>query len=89
MIIFNNFKYNLWLLGCAVAMGIGIWTLHFVGMLAMDMPSHIEYDARMVLLSLLISIFGTELAFFMMKMQYGRLFFASVFMGEESFVCII
>jgi signal transduction histidine kinase len=81
MIIFNNFKYNLWLLGCAIAMGIGIWTLHFVGMLAMDMPSHIEYDARMVLLSLLISIFGTGLAFFMMKMQYGRLFFASVFMG--------
>lgn len=81
MIIFNNFKYNLWLLGCAIAMGIGIWTMHFVGMFAMEMPGHIEYDARMVLLSLLISIIGTGLAFFMMKMHYVRLLFASVFMG--------
>jgi signal transduction histidine kinase len=82
MIIFKNYKYNLWLLGCAIAMGIGIWTMHFVGMLAMDMPSHSEYDARIVLLSLLISILGTGLAFFMMKMKYVRLLFSSVFMGS-------
>lgn len=81
MIIFKNFKYNLWLLGCAIAMGIGIWTMHFVGMFAMDMPSHSEYDARMVLLSLLISITGTGLAFFMMKMNHVRLLFSSLFMG--------
>ncbi|MFP7300385.1 MHYT domain-containing protein [Neobacillus niacini] len=82
MIIFKNFKYNLWLLGCAIAMGIGIWTLHFVGMFAMNMPSHSEYDARMVLLSLLISIAGTGLAFFMMKRNYSRLFLSSLFMGS-------
>lgn len=81
MIIFKNFKYNLWLLGCAIAMGIGIWTMHFVGMFAMDMPSYIVYDAWMVLLSLLISITGTGLAFFMMKMNYNRLLFSSLFMG--------
>jgi signal transduction histidine kinase len=81
MIIFKNLKYNLWLLGCAIAMGIGIWTMHFVGMFAMDMPSYSAYDARMVLLSLLISIAGTGLAFFMMKMNYGRLLYSSLFMG--------
>jgi signal transduction histidine kinase len=81
MIIFKDFKYNLWLLGCAIAMGIGIWTMHFVGMLAMDMPSHSVYDARMVMLSLLISILGTGLAFFMMKMNDVRLLFSSLFMG--------
>ena len=81
MIIFKDFKYNLWLLGCAIAMGIGIWTMHFVGMFAMDMPSHIEYDARMVLLSLLNSILGTGLAFFTMKRNYVRLLFSSLFMG--------
>lgn len=81
MIIFKNFKYNLWLLGCAIAMGIGIWTMHFVGMFAMNMPSHSEYDARMVLLSLLISISGTGLAFFMMKMNHNSLLISSLFMG--------
>lgn len=81
MIIFKNFKYNLWLLGCAIAMGIGIWTMHFVGMLAMEMPSHIEYDARMVLFSLLISILGTGIAFFMMKNNHVRLLLSSLFMG--------
>lgn len=81
MIIFKNFKYNIWLLGCAIAMGIGIWTMHFVGMFAMNMPSHSEYDARMVLLSLLISISGTGLAFFMMKMNHSRLLISSLFMG--------
>ncbi|MFB3167320.1 MHYT domain-containing protein [Neobacillus sp. 179-C4.2 HS] len=81
MIIFKNLKYNLWLLGCAIAMGIGIWTMHFVGMFAMGMPGYSMYDARMVLLSLLISIAGTGLAFFMMKMNYGRLLYSSLFMG--------
>lgn len=81
MIIFKNLKYNLWLLGCAIAMGIGIWTMHFVGMFAMNMPSHSEYDARIVLLSLLFSIIGTGLAFFLMKTNDSRLFFSSLFMG--------
>ena len=81
MIIFKNIKYNLWLLGCAIAMGIGIWTMHFVAMLAMEMPSQIDYDARMVFLSLLISISGTGLAFFLMKSNPFRLFLSSLFMG--------
>jgi signal transduction histidine kinase len=81
MIIFKNLKYNLWLLGCAIAMGIGIWTMHFVGMFAMDMPSHSEYDARIVLLSLLVSIAGTGLAFFLMKTNDSRLLYSSLFMG--------
>ncbi|WP_419887530.1 MHYT domain-containing protein [Neobacillus niacini] len=81
MIIFKNVKYNLWLLGCAIAMGIGIWTMHFVGMFAMNMPRHSVYDARLVLFSLLISITGTGLAFFMMKSNHLRLLFSSLFMG--------
>ncbi|WHX98109.1 MHYT domain-containing protein [Neobacillus sp. DY30] len=81
MIIFKNFKYNLWLLGCAIAMGIGIWTMHFVGMFAMNMPRHSEYDVRMVLLSLLISIAGTGFAFFMMKSNHVRLLLSSLLMG--------
>ena len=81
MIIFKNIKYNLWLLGCAIAMGIGIWTMHFVAMLAMELPSPIDYDAPLVILSLLISISGTGLAFFLMKSNPFRLLLSSLFMG--------
>ncbi|MEH7014138.1 MHYT domain-containing protein [Neobacillus niacini] len=81
MIAFKNLKYNLWLLGCAIAMGIGIWTMHFVAMLAMEIPNQIYYDARMVFLSLLISIVGTGLAFCFMKLNRFRLLLSGWFMG--------
>lgn len=81
MIVFKDFTYNLWLMGCAVAMGIGIWTMHFIGMVAMVMPNPIIYDMRIVLLSLITSIVGTGIAFFFMKLNPFRLLLSSIFMG--------
>src|SRR5438105_15308760 len=34
----------LWLLGGATAMGSGIWSMHFTGMLAFSLPIPISYD---------------------------------------------
>jgi NO-binding membrane sensor protein with MHYT domain len=45
-----------WLIGGGVAMGIGIWSMHFVGMLALKLPIEIAYDVRMSLLSMVIAI---------------------------------
>jgi NO-binding membrane sensor protein with MHYT domain/CheY-like chemotaxis protein len=45
-----------WLLGGGVAMGIGIWAMHFLGMLAMALPIEITYDVSITVLSLLIAI---------------------------------
>lgn len=81
MIVFKDFMYQLWLLGCAIAMGIGIWTMHFVGMLAMQMPKQLMYDIRLVFLSLLISIIGTGMAFFFIKLNPLRLLLSSILMG--------
>ncbi len=33
----------LWILGGAFAMGAGIWTMHFVGMLAFQLPFPVSY----------------------------------------------
>src|SRR5258707_11022530 len=33
-----------WLLGGAFAMGAGIWSMHFIGMLAFIMPMPMKYD---------------------------------------------
>ncbi len=45
-----------WLLGGAIAMGAGIWSMHFMGMLAFSLPSPLAYDGPMTAASLLIAI---------------------------------
>ena len=45
-----------WLAGGSVAMGIGIWSMHFIGMLAFRLPVPMAYDPSITLLSLLIAI---------------------------------
>jgi PAS domain S-box-containing protein len=45
-----------WLIGGATAMGLGIWSMHFVGMLAFHMPIETNYDLKDTALSLLIAV---------------------------------
>jgi diguanylate cyclase (GGDEF)-like protein len=46
----------LWLAGGAVAMGGGIWSMHFIGMLAFSLPIPLAYDIETTVFSLLIAI---------------------------------
>ena len=48
-----------WLLGAATAMGIGIWSMHFIGMLAYRLPVAVAYEPTTVVLSLLIAVLGS------------------------------
>jgi PAS domain S-box-containing protein len=52
-----------WGAGAAVAMGGGIWSMHFVGMLAFEMGMVAAYDLGLTLLSLLIAVGVTAGAF--------------------------
>ena len=45
-----------WLAGGAVSMGIGIWSMHFIGMLAFKLPVAVAYDAAATMLSMAIAI---------------------------------
>jgi diguanylate cyclase (GGDEF)-like protein len=45
-----------WLTGGALAMGIGIWSMHFIGMLAFRLPIALGYDIWLTLLSLLVAV---------------------------------
>src|SRR5260370_34059298 len=51
-----------WLLGGAVAMGIGIWSMHYIGMLAFILPIPMAYHWPTVLLSLLAAILASVVA---------------------------
>jgi NO-binding membrane sensor protein with MHYT domain len=59
----------LWLVGGATAMGIGIWSMHYIGMLAFRLPVPVEYDWPTVLLSLLWGILSSALALFIVSRQ--------------------
>ena len=52
----------IWLIGGSTAMGIGIWAMHYVGMLAFRLPVLVEYDWPTVLLSLLAGILCSAFA---------------------------
>ena len=47
---------RIWAAGGAVAMGCGIWSMHFIGMLAFSLPIPLSYDITITLASLAIAI---------------------------------
>ena len=51
-----------WLGGGAIAMGIGIWSMHFIGMLALSLPIDLQYDVPKTLASLAVAIVTSGLA---------------------------
>jgi PAS domain S-box-containing protein len=53
-----------WLATAATAMGGGIWSMHFIGMLAFVMPMPVSYDVGLTLLSLAVAIGVTGFGFF-------------------------
>ena len=58
-----------WLCGGAIAMGFGIWSMHYVGMLALNLPVTVLYDLPTVLLSLLAAICASAIALFAVSGQ--------------------
>ena len=60
----RGWRRGLWLAGGAVAMGIGIWSMHYVGMLAFRLPVPVLYDWPTVLVSLLAAVLASAIALF-------------------------
>jgi PAS domain S-box-containing protein len=74
----------LWLTGGAIAMGFGIWSMHYIGMLAFRLPIPVQYDWPTVLLSLLAAILASAVALFVVsrhKMGLMRASLGSILMG--------
>ena len=53
-----------WLATAAIAMGGGIWSMHFIAMLAFFMPMPVSYDLGLTVLSLVVAIGVTGFGFF-------------------------
>src|SRR6266568_3978974 len=73
-----------WLLGGAGAMGTGIWSMHYIGMLAFILPISVAYHWPTVLLSLIAAILASVVALGVVsrqKMGWFRALAGSVLMG--------
>lgn len=52
----------LWLSAGSIAMGVGIWSMHFIGMLALSMPGlPIAYDVPLLILSIVVAVLASAL----------------------------
>jgi PAS domain S-box-containing protein len=74
----------LWLNGGAATMGIGIWPVHYLGMLAFRPPVPIEYDWHTVALSFLAAILASLIALYVVSqktMGVVQTLLGSLFMG--------
>jgi len=58
---------RLWLVGGGIAMGAGIWSMHFIGMLAFKLPIPLGYDLGLTLLSLLAAIASSLFALWLVS----------------------
>lgn len=53
-----------WLIAGALVMGSGVWSMHFVGMLAFHLNALVKYDVGFTLLSMLASVISSFIAFY-------------------------
>jgi two-component system sensor histidine kinase/response regulator len=75
---------RLWLTGGATVMGLGIWSMHYIGMLAFSLPVHVEYDWLTVLASLAAAIAASAVALYATtrpRLRWTNTVLGSVFMG--------
>ncbi|MCH6485397.1 EAL domain-containing protein [Pseudoxanthomonas sp. LH2527] len=73
-----------WLAGGALAMGIGVWSMHFIGMLALRLPIPLGYDIGVTVLSLLMAVAASGYALWLVtrdRMGRLRLLSGAVVMG--------
>jgi len=73
-----------WLIGGAIAMGTGVWSMHFTGMQAFSLPVTIDYDWPTVLLSLLPGIFAAAFSLYILSRETSgtiQILFAGFIVG--------
>lgn len=58
---------HLWMCGGALAMGSGVWSMHFIGMLAFSLPISLGYDLTLTLVSMLIAVLSSGFALWLIN----------------------
>ncbi len=75
----------LWLIGGGCAMGLGIWSMHFIGMLAFRLPIPLGYALGLTTVSLLAAMASSIFALWLVSqptLPHGRLALGALLMGS-------
>jgi PAS domain S-box-containing protein len=73
-----------WFFIGAVVIGLGIWSMHFIGMLAYQINVSVSYNVFLIIISFIPAVFSTLLAlivFSRSKVKLGILLLGGLFMG--------
>ncbi len=76
---------QMWLAGGAVALGTGLWAMHFIGILAFSLPITLSYDLTPTLGSLVLAIASCGFALLLAShpgTRWGRLTLGAIVMGS-------
>jgi NO-binding membrane sensor protein with MHYT domain len=81
----KGIAYWSWLAGGAAAMGLGIWSMHYLGMLAVRLPIEVYYHVPTVALSLLFAILSALVVLLLVSKEPPTAFdglYGSLIMGS-------
>lgn len=70
-----------WAVASSCFLGLGIWAMHFVGMLAYRLPLEVTYDPVVTVISIVPAILGSYFVVAYHPQKQQRLWLYSVFMG--------
>lgn len=69
VIFVHRLAHKYWLIGGAIALGISIWVMHFIAILAYQLPIPITYNFSIVLISMAVAIVLSGVGLFLVSCQ--------------------
>jgi diguanylate cyclase (GGDEF)-like protein/PAS domain S-box-containing protein len=79
-----GYKATAWMAAGGVTLGMAVWSMHFIGMLAFHLPIPIAYDSRLTFISVLPAIAAALLGFYLLRsleLQLEKIVIGGFFMG--------
>jgi len=78
---------KLWILFGATSMGTGIWAMHFIGSLALQLPISVSYNLSITVISILPAILASSVVLWLMSQNHStfthtHLLICGLFMGS-------
>ena len=76
---------SVWLLAGAIAMGCGIWAMHFIAMLAFSLPISVNYELNLTFTSLMPGIIASAFTLHLLggaMIETWRLHLCGLLMGD-------
>ena len=81
----NSFIHrNIWLMLASIAMGFGIWSMHFIGMSAYSLPVEMQFNKLLTVVSVIPAMLASFFAFYIAsrsKRTYWTYILAGALMG--------